>query len=154
MIVYKSNNYTLSNAYLNEFSTALNIFSVVINFLSSGVIAVLALVTVSIIKSANGVCCPIDDSGYITHHVCLGLPYEIPMPLDNFLGINNPMRRNVLRYSWPEFNVDNIYWIRNRADLNRPKCMSRFCADGSHATDSYCGVGKCNSIYICCFIFY
>lgn len=46
-------------------------------------------------------------------------------------------RNNFLDKNWS-------YWVRNEADMKRPKCIPRFCADGSYADKFDFGVGKCN----------
>lgn len=66
----------------------------------------------------------------VTFHVCLGIPTETDLTIH--LIWDFPIDRNFK------------YWIRNDADLSRPKCVSDFCADGSIAKDMACGVGDCN----------
>lgn len=81
----------------------------------------MTLVAISLINQTNAECCP----KYVMNHVCLGTPYEEDIPLDSTLPATD----------------NNVYWIRNEADERRPKCMTRFCANGSaSAVSDFCAV--------------
>lgn len=94
---------------------------------AKAVTALTLLVMLSIDKT-DSVCC---DLSYVIHHVCLGLPNESHIPI---------------HLIWDLFFIDNKfkYWIRSENDVDRPKCVSRFCEDGSETKNRQCGVGKCN----------
>lgn len=114
-------------------------------------ITVVVLVIAAVIKQASGEsdCCP---DQYVILHVCLALPNEQHMPSLPSKKSESRVTGNLVIGSHypiyiklPKLTDKNEYWIRNSEDKYRPKCMSRFCADGSDAIDAQCGVGKCNS---------
>lgn len=90
-------------------------------------IIALALIALLSINKTESKCC---DVAYISFHVCLGLPTEKDIRIHKF---------------W-DFPIDKKqeYWMRNEADIKRPKCVSYFCEDGMDAIKYTCGVGKCN----------
>ena len=91
------------------------------------IIAASALVALLSINKASAECC---TTVYSIYHVCLGLPHEKHLPLHRV-------------WNFPIDGED--YWIRNEADLTRPKCRSSFCGDGTvYTTDRFCGVGECD----------
>lgn len=99
--------------------------------LSLSSVAVLALVTVSMIELVKSECCRIE---YDIEHVCLGDKYEKPLSVnDDHVGIAGMQRSGGTKY-----------WVRNEEDKSEPKCLHSFCADGDDAEYSHCGVGKCN----------
>lgn len=99
-------------------------------FIISKVIAALALIAIPFINQTSAECCLSD---YVLLHVCLGIPYEEEIPLHGMLG---------------HTDTDN-YWIRNRKDTRRPKCVTRFCDDGEAMAGFFCGVG-CNGFGCAC----
>lgn len=94
-------------------------------------IIALTIIAILSIDKTESKCC---DIAYISHHVCLGLPAEEDLRIHLF---------------W-DFPVDKKreYWMRNEADITRPKCVSYFCEDGMpttyHPRKYSCGIGKCN----------
>lgn len=108
-----------------------HIFRAVATFITSKVIAVLALIAISLINQTSAECC---YPKYVLTHVCLGTPYEDEIPLHGMLGRTDT----------------NDYWIRNTVDTRRPKCVSRFCGDGEAMPGFYCGVGNCNALGCAC----
>lgn len=88
----------------------------------------LTLIAMLSIDKTDSVCC---DLSYVIHHVCLGLPNENHIPIHLILDF---------------FFIDNKfkYWVRSETDVDRPKCVTHFCEDGSETKSFRCGVGKCN----------
>lgn len=97
----------------------------------SKVLAVLALIAISLINQSSADCC---NPKYVLTHVCLGTPHEEEIPLHGMLGRTDT----------------NDYWIRNIVDTRRPKCVTRFCDDGDAVSGFYCGVGSCNLFGCAC----
>lgn len=96
-------------------------------FLLAKIFTISILLAVLSVDKTAAECC---SSKYRVLHVCLGLPYEIDVP--TYTNVQ------------PDINRDTLYWVRNDADVKRPKCISNFCADGSYAAEFECGVGECN----------
>lgn len=92
-------------------------------------VAVTVLAVFSSFSQTNAQCCL---AAFTISHVCKGIPNELPL---------------VIRNQWNAIGGDK-YWARqNKAGELREeqakKCMSDFCADGSHAEGYYCCVGEC-----------
>lgn len=101
-------------------------FRVMMHSMAKAIIA-LALFVILTINKTESKCC---DIAYRSSHVCLGLPTEKDI-------------RNHWIWDFP-IDVEQEYWMRNEADIKRPKCVSYFCEDGTDATKNTCGKGKCN----------